>query len=59
MDAVSFDKAVDKHKNTVEYLSKTKLVPVKLNINEDVQPIAQKKRHISFHILDQIDRVNN
>ena len=56
MDEVSFDKVVDDYKDRFEGLGKMKGVQVKLNINEDVKSIAQKKRSISFHLRDQVDR---
>ena len=44
MDEVSFDKVVDYYKDRFDGLGTMKGVQFKLNINEDVKPIAQKKR---------------
>ena len=49
VDEVSFDKVVDYYKDILEGLGKMKGVQVKLNINEDVKPIAQKKRRLTKH----------
>ena len=49
VDEVSFDKVVDNYEGKFEGLGKTKGVQVKLNTNEDVKLIAQKKRRLTKH----------
>ena len=47
---------LDHYKDRFEIPGKMKGVQVNLNINEDVKPLAQKKRRIPFHLRDKVDR---